>query len=101
MVKRKVHSLPAGRDRGRHYGADHNRFDRVKVSEGRELTLRYEAEVERDFLSLLIRHFAEGAIPGGHLHLAQLPPFLLPSRYCQSDRLGRFAWQKFGSITDA
>ena len=28
---------------------DHNRFDRVRVSEGRELTVRYEAEVERDF----------------------------------------------------
>ena len=25
----------------------------------------------------------------------------LPSRYCQSDQLGRFAGQKFGSITDA
>lgn len=77
---------------------DRNRFDRVKISEGRELTVRYEAEVERDFY--LFDPDTLRKVSPAHLHQAQLP-YLLPSRYCQSDRLGRFAWQKFGDVTDA
>lgn len=77
---------------------DHNRFDRVRVAEGRELTLRYEAEVERDFY--LFDPDTLRKVPPANLGPAQLP-YLLPSRYCQSDRLGRFAWQKFGNISDA
>jgi Transglutaminase-like enzymes, putative cysteine proteases len=76
---------------------DHNRFDRVRVTEGRELTVRYEAEVERDYY--LFDPETLRKVPPAHLNQAQLP-FLLPSRYCQSDRLARFAWQKFGAITD-
>ncbi len=77
---------------------DGNRFDRVKVSEGKELIVRYQAEVERDFY--LFDPDTLRKVSPAHLHHAQLP-YLLPSRYCQSDKLGRFAWQKFGSISDA
>lgn len=77
---------------------DRNRFDRVRVTEGKELTVRYEAEVERDFH--LFDPETLRKVSPAHLNQAQLP-FLLPSRYCQSDRLGRFAWQKFGNIPDA
>lgn len=77
---------------------DQNRFDRVKVSEGKELTVHYEADVERDFY--LFDPETLRKVSPAHLHQAQLP-YLLPSRYCQSDRLGRFAWQKFGDVTDA
>lgn len=77
---------------------DRNRFDRVKVIEGSELVVRYEAEVEREFY--LFDPDTLRKVPPAHLQPAQLP-FLLPSRYCQSDRLGRFAWQKFGDISDA
>lgn len=77
---------------------DHNRFDRVKVIEGQTLTLQYEAEVETSQQYLDPDQLRK--VPPSQLNQAQLP-FLLPSRYCQSDRLGRLAWQKFGSITGA
>lgn len=77
---------------------DHNRFDRVAVSDLDRLTVQYEAEVEVEhqvFNSEMLRK-----VPTAQLAPAQLP-FLLPSRYCQSDRLGRLAWQKFSHIKGA
>ena len=38
-----------------------------------------------------------GEIPIRDLPLDVLP-YLYPSRYCQSDQLGRFAWREFGTI---
>ncbi len=72
-----------------------NRFDRVRISEDRNLTVRYRAEVEVDHQLLNLETLR--TISPAHLLPAHLP-FLLPSRYCQSDQLVR---QKFGSITDA
>jgi transglutaminase-like putative cysteine protease len=54
---------------------------------------------------------AVSAVPDNHflrhsraLHPAAIPPgllrYTLPSRYCDSDKLMDFAWQKFGDITD-
>lgn len=45
----------------------------------------------------------DDAAPGAEQHpVADLPhdvlPYLLPSRYCENDRLGAFAWSRFGSI---
>lgn len=77
---------------------DFNRFDRVKISDDIGLTLRYEAEVEAGFQFLesdCLRKVSPAHLDQTHLQ------YLLPSRYCQSDRLGRFAWQKFGTITAA
>ncbi len=75
-----------------------NRFDRFKVSSGEQITLRYEAEVENQY-QLLDPETLRKVSPA-HLDPAHLP-YLLPSRYCQSDRLARFAWQKFGNIPGA
>lgn len=79
-------------------GPGGNRFDRVKTGDAKSLTLRYEAEVESVPLLLNPEHLRK--VPPAQLDPAQLP-FLMPSRYCQSDRLARFAWQKFGNIEDA
>lgn len=77
---------------------ERNRFDRVVVREGGKLIVQYEAEVETDARRLNSDHLRK--IPPAQLDQAQLP-YLLPSRYCQSDRLGRLAWQKFGKIQGA
>ncbi len=65
------------------------RFDRVHVSEPGNLIIRYEAEVE----------LTADVLPAGSL-VADGPetfgldvlPYLYPSRYCQSDRIGRLSY---------
>lgn len=75
---------------------DSNAFDRLRCAQPGLLQLTYEAQVET-FVTLLNPEHLRKANP------AQLDPtvlpYLFPSRYCQSDRLGRLAWQKFGSIS--
>jgi len=73
-----------------------NRFDRLHVRKGNVLTIQYEAEVST--CSRLLDPDTLRKVPPAALDPALLP-FLFPSRYCQSDRLGRLAWQKFGHIT--
>jgi transglutaminase-like putative cysteine protease len=77
---------------------DKNRFDRVKVTKGSRVRIDYRAEVEVDHRHLGAESLRK--VSPAHLDQAQLP-YLLPSRYCQSDLFGRFAWQKFGAIKDA
>ncbi|CAN5722807.1 transglutaminase family protein [soil metagenome] len=77
---------------------DCNRFDRVRFAEGTQLILKYEATVEAACQFLTAESLRK--VAPGNLAPANLP-FLLPSRYCQSDLLARFAWQKFGQIGDA
>ncbi|MEJ6122633.1 transglutaminase family protein [Vibrio sp. 2-Bac 85] len=60
-----------------------------------ELSIRYNAsvelspEIERVFYLNEVEH---KRLP------ASVLPFLSPSRYCESDRLGRFAWNEFGQL---
>ena len=60
-----------------------------------ELSVRYNAtvelspEIERIFYLNEVEH---KRLP------ASVLPFLSPSRYCESDRLGRFAWKEFGQL---
>ena len=76
---------------------DGNRFDRLRVAEDGELKLHYRAEVEvrQQFLNPeLLRKVSPAHLDPRHI------PYLLPSRYCQSDLLGRFARQKFAKHRD-
>ena len=72
----------------------HTRFLRLKAFAG-PLSVRYEATVDLD------HHTAQ---PGqiGEVPVANLPgpvlPYIYPSRYCQSDRLHRFAVKEFGHL---
>lgn len=75
-----------------------NRFDRFKILSGEQITIKYEADVENRYEFLDPDPLRK--VSPAHLDPAHLP-YLLPSRYCQSDRLARFAWQKFGNITGA
>ena len=71
-----------------------NRYRRLVLAPG-EYTIRYEGQVE--MTPSLGDPGAIGEVPISQLPLEVLP-YLYPSRYCQSDRLGRFAWREFGGV---
>jgi len=70
------------------------RYMRLKAEPG-ELTVRYDATVD-------IAHYTESPARIAEVPIAQLPPqvlpYIYPSRYCQSDRLHRFAVREFGHL---
>jgi transglutaminase-like putative cysteine protease len=70
------------------------RFLRLKADPG-QLTIRYEATVDID-------HYIESPDRIEEIAVSQLPssvlPYVYPSRYCQSDRLRRFATREFGHL---
>jgi transglutaminase-like putative cysteine protease len=72
----------------------HTRYLRLKAMSG-PLTARYAATVDLD-------HFQGQPDQLGEVAVADLPgevlPYLYPSRYCQSDRLLRFALNEFGHL---
>lgn len=72
----------------------HARYLRLKTAPG-PLVVRYEATLD-------IAHHQANPAQLGEVAVADLPgevlPYLYPSRYCQSDRLLRFASQEFGHL---
>ena len=70
------------------------RYMRVRAAPG-QLLVRYDATVD-------IRHHFEPPARLEEVPIAQLPPdvlpFILPSRYCESDRLRRHASREFGHL---
>ena len=72
-----------------------NRFLRLETGAHETLAINYSASVECDFQT-----YRAGAVeptPVAELSAAAIP-YLFPSRYCQSDRLSRLAWDLFGKI---
>jgi transglutaminase-like putative cysteine protease len=71
-----------------------NRYRRLVLPVGSH-RIAYSAEVETRLMVGNVANINE--VP-----VAELPfdviPYLYPSRYCQSDKLGRFAWRQFGDI---
>jgi transglutaminase-like putative cysteine protease len=70
---------------------------RIRASLSGEVTIRYSAVVENNVRQLLPK--------SGRQHLwSDLPgevlPFLLPSRFCPSDKFMRFAQREFGAAGD-
>lgn len=70
-----------------------NRFVRLATGRHEQLSIRYAATVECDFDVRRANRIA--ATPVTALDQAAMP-YLFPSRYCQSDRLGKLAWDLFG-----
>lgn len=72
-----------------------NRFIRIELTTAAALTISYKALVDNYFV---INDYSDQQL----ISVAQLDPsvfqYLYPSRYCQSDKLYRFANTKFGSI---
>jgi transglutaminase-like putative cysteine protease len=75
-----------------------NRFVRVETGNRKTLSVRYAATVDCDFQLLAAKTLE--ATPVAEMTAAELQ-YLFPSRYCQSDRLGRLAWDLFGQIDGA
>jgi transglutaminase-like putative cysteine protease len=75
-------------------GSD-NRFIRLKTGRHKKLEISYSAAVECDFQTYSARAIA--TTPVAELSGSTIP-YLFPSRYCQSDRLSRLAWDLFGAI---
>jgi transglutaminase-like putative cysteine protease len=74
-------------------GSD-NRFIRLRTGRHKKLAISYSASVECDF-----QRYAAGTVaatPVAELNGSTIP-YLFPSRYCQSDRLSRLAWDLFGA----
>ncbi|HTD91078.1 MAG TPA: hypothetical protein VK663_10480 [Burkholderiales bacterium] len=70
------------------------RFMRLKAGPG-PLAIRYAATVD-------LNHHSESPARIEEVRISQLPPsvlpYIYPSRYCQSDRLRRFATREFGHL---
>ena len=73
----------------------HNRFLRIETGRHKTFSISYTASVDCDYQT----YAAKGveATPVAELGAAEIA-YLFPSRYCQSDRLGKLAWDLFGSI---
>jgi transglutaminase-like putative cysteine protease len=71
-----------------------NRYRRLMLAPGK-YTIRYEATVETDPVTARPEKVDE--VPIDKLPFAVMN-HLFPSRYCESDQLGRFAWRRFGDM---
>ena len=72
-----------------------NRLVRLKTEQHKNIAVRYAASVDCDFQT-----YHAGAVqptPVSDLDVSTVP-YLYPSRYCQSDQLGRLARRLFGTI---
>lgn len=75
-----------------------NNFIRLNISEPAYLKISYEATVEKNFSLTNVELLQD--VPLSKLSLYELS-MLNPSRYCQSDKLFRFANNKFGNTDNA
>ena len=74
-----------------------NRYVRIDTSDVTELVINYSFTAETN--PCLRGLHENGRVPLANLDSGALP-YLFPSRYCQSDRLGLLAFKLFGQITD-
>jgi len=75
-----------------------NRFIRVEVTEPAIVNINYSAVIDTSYKQTagnLLNH-----VPVMDMDTSVLP-YLFPSRYCQSDKLFRFAHNKFGKMDNA
>jgi transglutaminase-like putative cysteine protease len=72
-----------------------NRLVRIETRKVEELKIAYSASVDTR-VSLLAMDKAT-SVAVGKLDRSVIP-YIYPSRYCQSDKLGRLAYNKFGKI---
>ncbi len=75
---------------------DHaNRFVRLETGRKKHLKIEYEAIVDCEYQVIPLSKIDYTPVADMDRKAVQ---FLFPSRYCQSDRLGRVAWDYFGKI---
>ncbi len=75
-----------------------SRFLRIQTDKKKRLAITYRGSVECDYRF----HEADKIDPMSVAEMDRTAlPFLFPSRYCQSDRLSRLAWDHFGKFETA
>jgi transglutaminase-like putative cysteine protease len=74
-----------------------NRYVRLETGDAEKLSIDYTATVECAFDVIPSDEMDHTTV--GDLDPSVIP-FLFPSRYCQSDRLGRLAWDLFGKVAN-
>ncbi|RYZ67808.1 MAG: transglutaminase family protein [Proteobacteria bacterium] len=74
-----------------------NRFERINTGDVKQFTVEYRARVDCDYE--ILRNRGVSHTPVEQLK-AESVPFLFPSRYCESDIVGKLAWDLFGSIPE-
>jgi transglutaminase-like putative cysteine protease len=72
-----------------------NRFLRLETGRHKKLAVKYSATVDCEYRTYLAGSVESTLV--SQLSAATIP-YLFPSRYCQSDRLSRLAWDLFGKI---
>ena len=72
-----------------------NRLIRLDTGAAKNLSVRYSARVQTRVRARPQNEI--NSVPVAQLDRSVIP-YLFPSRYCQSDRLSRLAWSKFGAI---
>lgn len=72
-----------------------NKFIRLEVPKKTMLEISYQATVDTYYQE--IEHHEMGKVPVAELDSSVIS-FLFPSRYCQSDKLYRLAYNQFGKI---
>ena len=78
-----------------HFEGDHGRarFIRCRVPAAQSLEIVYSAVVDAKTSTVAVTTVEPTPVARNP---PEVLPYLLPSRYCESDRLGRLAWQSFG-----
>lgn len=94
VVKEDFSLTPQFQDTPLICGITHNRFDRIEAKIPGIYHIVYEAVVETTLEKVNVAELPETT--PGDFDLRVLP-FLYPSRYSQSDRLGRLAVDQFGN----
>lgn len=74
-----------------------NRFVRLETGRKKQLSISYEATVDCQYQVIAANKI--DYTPVIEMDRKAIP-YLFPSRYCQSDRLSRLAWDMFGKIAN-
>lgn len=74
-----------------------NRFIRLETGKKKHLSVAYSGTVDCDYQYLAANRVALTSVRSMDQSVI---PYLFPSRYCQSDRLSRLAWDHFGGIAN-
>jgi transglutaminase-like putative cysteine protease len=80
-----------------HHDSGGNRYVRLETGDAKTLVIDYAATVKCAYEVIASDELEQTTI--GELDPSAIP-FLFPSRYCQSDRLGRLAWDLFGKVAN-
>lgn len=98
IAEEHMHAVPELKMQELNAVSGEKRFKVISIPEAGPVSITYQATVENKIRVIPAARLADvpiSAMPAEALY------YLNPSRYCQSDRLYRFAYNKFGNIPHA